>query len=151
MDAEGCESTFLGARRSWRLKSQGVSLLSYSKRQPHTRHHRTPIPTADAKSDPSPGSPVRILAYILLWSPHARTKNSTFVCETDGSDEGPVSELQRITSQPGIPTLPAGPIGNLKLSNCRRLLTIQYPKPSEALCFCNLALLNRMSVAQNDV
>ena len=30
--------------------------------------------------------------------PHARTKNSTFVCETDGSDEGPVSELQRITS-----------------------------------------------------
>ena len=83
--------------------------------------------------------------------PHARTKNSTFVCETDGSDEGPVSELQRITSQPGIPTLPAGPIGNLKFSNCRRLLTIQYPKPSEALCFCNLALLNRMSVAQNDV
>ena len=87
----------------------------------------------------------------LKYPPHARTKNSTFVCETDGSDEGPVSELQRITSQPGIPTLPAGPIGNLKFSNCRRLLTIQYPKPSEALCFCNLALLNRMSVAQNDV
>ena len=65
----------------------------------------------------------------VLPPPHARTKNSTFVCETDGSDEGPVSELQRIMSQPGIPTLPAGPIGNLKLNNCRRLLTIQYPKP----------------------
>ena len=89
--------------------------------------------------------------YPKVVPPYTRTKNSTFVCETDGSDEGPVSELQRITSQPGIPTLPAGPIGNLKFSNCRRLLTIQYPKPSEALCFCNLALLNRMSVAQNDV
>ena len=96
MDAEGCESTFLGARRSWRLKSQGVSLLSYSKRQPHTRHHRTPIPIENAKSDPSPGSPARILAYILLWSPHTRTKNSTFACETDGSDQKPDSESFRI-------------------------------------------------------
>ena len=140
-----------GARRSWRLKSQGVSLLSYVRDNPipGTIERRFPLRTLN----PIPARDPRFGSSLISYCgpPHARTKNSTFVCETDGSDEGPVSELQRITSQPGIPTLPAGPIGNLKLSNCRRLLTIQYPKPSEALCFCNLALLNRMSVAQNDV
>ena len=113
-----------------------------AKRQLLSLVTNNPLPSAEKLSEGTD---------ILKYPPYARTKNSTFVCETDGSDEGPVSELQRITSQPGIPTLPAGPIGNLKLSNCKRLLTIQYPKPSEALCFCNLALLNRMSVAQNDV
>ena len=122
-----------------------------AKRQLLSLVTNNPLPSAEKLSEApdmhSEGTD--ILKYPL--SPHARTKNSIFVCETDGSDEGPVSELQRITSQPGIPTLPAGPIGNLKFSNCRRLLTIQYPKPSEAFCFCNLALLNRMSVAQHDV
>ena len=117
-----------------------------AKRQLLSLVTNNPLPSAEKLRNSSKGTDI-----LKHTPPYARTKNSTFVCETDGSDEGPVSELQRITCQPGIPTLPAGPIGNLKLSNCRRLLTIQYPKPSEALCFCNLALLNRMSVAQNDV
>ena len=100
MDAEGCESTFLGARRSWRLKSQGVSLFSYSKRQPHTRHQRTPIHSEPGKSNPSPGSRA---------------------CQDD-----------------------------LKFNNFKELLHIQAIKLAEALCFCNPALLKRMSVAQID-
>ena len=67
MDAEGCESSFLGARRSWRLKSQGVSLLSYVRDNPipGTIERRFPLRTLN----PIPGSDRR--AGLFIKKPHS--------------------------------------------------------------------------------
>ena len=67
-----------------------------AKRQLLSLVTNNPLPSAEKLSEAT--EKLSEGTDILKYTPHARTKNSTFVCETDGSDEGPVSELQRITS-----------------------------------------------------